>query len=109
VKITNFKTTLVDIPLAQPISTAIHQMRSVGCVLLELETDEGLTGEGYVFTLNGVRLKALHEMLLGFSHQVEGRDPHYITKIWQDIWDECNPIGHKGFSVAALSAIDTAC
>lgn len=108
-KITNFKTTLVDIPLAQPISTAIHQMRSVGCVLLELETDEGLTGEGYVFTLNGVRLKALHEMLLGFSHQVEGRDPHYITKIWQDIWDECNPIGHKGFSVAALSAIDTAC
>ncbi|MFT4608567.1 MAG: L-alanine-DL-glutamate epimerase-like enolase superfamily enzyme [Chitinophagales bacterium] len=108
-KITNFKTTLVNIPLANPISTAIHQMKSVGCVLLELETDEGLTGESYVFTLNGVRLKALHEMLLSFSHQVEGRDPHYITQIWQDIWDECNPIGHKGFSVAAMSAIDTAC
>jgi L-alanine-DL-glutamate epimerase-like enolase superfamily enzyme len=108
-KITKFKTTLVNIPLENPISTAIHQMASVGCVLLELETDEGITGESYVFTLNGVRLKALHEMLIGFSHQVEGRDPHFVAQIGQDIWNECNPIGHKGFSIAALSAIDTAC
>ena len=108
-KITRFKTTLVDIPLATPIATAIHQMKSVGCVLLELETDQGLVGESYVFTLNGVRLKALHEMLLGFAHQVEDRDPHFVAQIWNDIWAEMNPIGHKGFSVAALTAIDTAC
>jgi L-alanine-DL-glutamate epimerase-like enolase superfamily enzyme len=108
-KVTRFKTTLVNIPLEKPIATAIHSMKSVGCVLLELETDEGITGESYVFTLNGVRLSALHEMLLGFSHQVEGRDPHFVTQIWQDIWNEMNPIGHKGFSIAALTAIDTAC
>ena len=39
-KITAFKTTLVDLPLDKPIATAIHQMKSVGCVLLELETDQ---------------------------------------------------------------------
>jgi L-alanine-DL-glutamate epimerase-like enolase superfamily enzyme len=108
-KITRFKTTLADVPLEKPIATAIHQMKSVGYVLLELETDQGLVGESCVFTLNAVRLKALHEMLLGFAHQVEGRDPHFVAGIWQDIWDEMNPIGHKGFSVAALSAIDIAC
>lgn len=108
-KITNFKTTLVEVPLEKPIATAIHQMKSVGCILLELETDQGITGEGYVFTLNGVRLKSLHEMLLSFSHHVEGQDAFYISKIWQNIWNESNPIGHKGFSIAALSAIDTAC
>lgn len=108
-KITRFKTTLVDVPLEKPIATAIHQMKSVGYVLLELETDQGLVGESCVFTLNAVRLKALHEMLLGFAHQVEGRDPHFVNGIWQDIWDEMNPIGHKGFSIAALSAIDVAC
>ena len=37
-KITRFKTTLVDVPLKNPITTAIHQIRSIGCVLLELET-----------------------------------------------------------------------
>jgi len=109
VKITRFGTRLVELPLEPPIATAIHQMRSVGCVLLQLETDQGLVGESYVFTLNAVRLKALHEMLLGFAHQVEGRDPHCVAAIGQAMWDEMNPIGHKGFSVAALCAVDTAC
>ena len=108
-KITTLKTTLVDVPLANPIATAIHAMRSVGCVLVELETDEGITGESYVFTLNGARLSALHEMVLGFTHQVEGRDPHFVAQIGQAMWDEMNLIGHAGFSIAALSAIDTAC
>jgi len=108
-KITRFKTTLVDVPLKKPIATAIHQMKSVAYVLLELETDQGLVGESCVFTLNAVRLKALHEMLLGFMHQVEGRDPHCIGAIGQAMWDEMNPIGHKGFGIAALTAIDTAC
>ena len=108
-KVSGLKTTLVDLPFERPIATAIHDMRSVGCVLLELETDDGLIGESYVFTLNGLRLKALHEMLLGFAHQVEGKDPTRVTEIGQAIWDEMNPIGHKGFSIAALSAIDTAC
>jgi L-alanine-DL-glutamate epimerase-like enolase superfamily enzyme len=62
-----------------------------------------------VQTLNAARLGALHEMLRGFAHRVEGRDPHCISAIWQEIWDEMNPIGHKGFTIAALAAIDTAC
>ena len=108
-KITRFETTLVDVPLARPIATAIHRIETVGCVLLELETDQGLVGESLVQTLNGARLRALDEMLLGFAHRVEGRDPHDIGAIWQEIWQEMNPIGHKGFSIYALSAIDIAC
>ena len=108
-KITRVKTTLVDVPLTKPIATAIHDMKSLGCVIVELQSDDGLTGESYVFTLNGIRLKSLHEMILGFTHQVQGRDPFFVSQIWQDIWNEMNPIGHKGFSIAALSALDTAC
>ena len=109
VKITGFKTTPVVVPFDKPITTAIHDMRSVGCVLLELETDQGLIGESYIFTLNAVRLKALQEMLLGFEDHVLNRNAHHIGAIWQSIWNEMNPIGHKGFSIAALAAIDTAC
>lgn len=108
-KITKLRTTLVEVPFQKPIQTAIHDMRSVGCVLLHLETDQGLVGESYLFTLNAVRLKAFNEMVLGFAHQVEGRDPHYVEAIWEDIWSEINPTGHKGVTISALSAIDTAC
>ena len=108
-KITQLKTQLVDLPLDKQISTAIHKMQSVGCVCLTLETDQGLLGEAYVFALNAVRIKAFDEMIKGFAHQVVGQDPHYVSAIWENIWAEMNPSGHKGVTVSALSAIDTAC
>lgn len=108
-KITKLETQLVNLPLPKPIKTAIHDMRSVGCVLLRLRTNKGLTGEAYLFTLNAVRLKAFDEMVRGFEHLVVGRDPHHVTGIWEDIWAEINPTGHKGVTISALSTIDTAC
>ena len=108
-KVTGFRATLVDVPFERSVAAAIHAMRSAGSVLLELQTDDGLAGKSHLFTLNGVRPQALHEMLLGFAHQVDGRNPNRVTAIGQAIWDEMNPVGHKGFPIAAPSAIDTAC
>jgi L-alanine-DL-glutamate epimerase-like enolase superfamily enzyme len=108
-KITRIRTELVEVPLDKPIATAIHSLHSVGCVLLSIETDEGLVGEAYAFSINAVRLKAFDEMITSFDHQLIGKDPHYVEAIWQNIWKEINPIGHRGMSVSALSTIDTAC
>jgi len=108
-KITQLKTTAVEVPLAKPIKTAIHDIRSVGCILVTLETDQGISGEGYVFTMNAERLKVFDEMIKSLAHQVVGRDPHFVEAIWRDIFTELNPIGHKGISISALSAVDTAC
>lgn len=108
-KITALKTQMVKVPLDKPIATAIHKIEALGCVLLTLETDAGLQGESYLFTINAVRLKAFNQMVQGFAHQVIGRDPHFAGAIWQDIWSEINPTGHKGLTISALSAIDTAC
>lgn len=107
-KITAVKTKLVNLPFSKPITTAIHDMRSVGCVCLYIETDQGLAGHGYAFTLNAVRLKAFDEMIRGFAHHLIGKDPHYNGAIWQAIWQEINPTGHKGLTISALSTIDTA-
>ena len=81
-KITEVRTDLVEVPLARPVNTAIHSMRSVGCVLLSLSTDNGLVGEGYVFSLNAARLRAFDEMIRGFSHQLIGEDPRFVGAIW---------------------------
>lgn len=107
-KITELKTFVVDVPFEKPVKTAIHHMRSVGCVCLQIHTDEGVIGEGYLFTLNAVRIKAFHEMVKGFEHQLIGRNPYYIEAIWESIWSEINPTGHKGVTISALSAIDMA-
>ena len=108
-KITRLVTIPVDVPLDKPLKTAIHDIRSVGCVLVRLETDQGLVGESYIFTINAVRLNVFDEAIKSFAHQVEGKDPHYVEAIWQAIWSEINPIGHKGITISAMTAIDTAC
>jgi len=41
-KITKLKTVTVKLPLKKPISSAIHSIRSVGCVLVYLETEKEL-------------------------------------------------------------------
>ena len=107
-RITRLDTAIVRIPFRQPIATAIHRMDSVGCVLVTLHTDDGLTGEGYVFTMNGSRIKVLEAMIQDLTALVDGRDPHDAEAIWQAAWDSFNFLGHKGITVIALSAIDTA-
>ena len=91
------------------VGTAIHSIDSVGCVLLEIETDGGAVGQSFAFTINGNRLKAFDEMIRGLSVFVVGRDPHDTAAIWADLWKEVNPTGHKGVTVSAMSAIDVAC
>ncbi|CZF82961.1 Mandelate racemase [Grimontia celer] len=109
VKITAIKRQKVTIPFERPIKTAIHDMRSVGCVLVTIETNQGICGESYLFTLNGVRLNAFDEMLKGLGEFFVGEDPRYVERHWQKVWNEVNPSGHKGLTIAALSALDTAC
>ena len=61
-KITGLRCVQVEIPLEKPIRTAIHDVRTVGCVLVYLDSDEGLSGEAYNFTMNAVRLDVLQAM-----------------------------------------------
>jgi L-alanine-DL-glutamate epimerase-like enolase superfamily enzyme len=106
--IESLTTTLVEVPLPKPIGTAIHQMRSVGCVLTEIRTTDGVSGQGLAFTLNADRLRAFDEMILGMAPLVVGEDARNVERIGQSIWSAINPTGHKGVTISALSAIDTA-
>lgn len=101
-------TRLLNVPLSKPVGTAIHAMRSVGCVLVEVCTDSGVVGQSYIFALNGERMRSLDEMVKGFAPLVQGRDPHDTEAIWHDIWGAMNAMGHKGVTVSAMAAIDVA-
>lgn len=108
-KITGLRTAQVVVPIDPPLRTSIHRIESVGCVLVWLDTDEGLTGEGYCFSLSAVRLDVLQAMVESLAPHFIGRDPHDIEAIWQDMWRELNFFGHKGISIIGATPLDTAC
>lgn len=107
-KITRIITLKVELPLRKPLVTAIHKTHSVGCVLVKIETDTGLVGENYIFTLNKTRLGVFEAMIQSFEPLLIGQNPMFVEKIWQQMWDDCNPLGQKGIGISAISAIDTA-
>ena len=108
-KITGLKCVQVEIPLEKPIRTAIHDIRSVGCVLVSLEGEDGISGEAYNFTMNAVRLDILQAMIESLAPHVVGRDARDIESVWDRMWRDINFFGNKGISVFAISTLDTAC
>ncbi|MBI3710110.1 MAG: mandelate racemase/muconate lactonizing enzyme family protein [Proteobacteria bacterium] len=79
-------------------------------VLLELTTDNGVTGIGEAGVAYGIGAEAGAEMLRGMvKRHVLGRDPARIGAIWNDIYDLSFWTRNGGtISYAALSAIDHA-
>ena len=108
-KITRLRTQVVHLPIDPPIPTAIlGWIRSADCVLTFLDTDEGLTGEGLVFSINNRRLPVIHEMIHQLEDMVVGLDPRLGGSINARAWKELNFLGYEGVSIVGLAAIDNA-
>ena len=108
-QITGLRTICVELPIAAPIRTAIHDIRSTGAVLVFLDTDEGAVGESFLFSLSGRRLGILRDMVESFAPLVVGEDPCDPEPLWDKLWRDINFFGHKGITLFGISAIDTAC
>ena len=109
-RITAVRTRRVHVPFPKPIGTSIHHIEGVACVLVWVETDAGITGESYLWTIGAHRLPVLEAMVRLLADKVAiGRDPRDTGALAVDMWREINFLGHKGVSLFGLAAIDMAC
>ncbi|MCD0501828.1 mandelate racemase/muconate lactonizing enzyme family protein [Bordetella petrii] len=109
VRITALHTRLAKIPLPRPLKTSIHHIADVCCLLVSVETDAGITGEGYGFCFSPERLAAIAQFTESLAPLVIGRDPHDVEALWEDFQRSCNFYGQAGVSILAYHPIDVAC
>ena len=108
-KITRLRTQVVHLPIDPPIQTSIMgALRTTDCVLTFLDTDDGLTGEGLVMTINNRRLGVIHEMIRNLEDLVIGLDPRLGGSLNARAWKELNFLGYEGVSIIGLAALDMA-
>ena len=107
-KITGIRTMAVDVPLEEPVITAIHDIGSIGYVLVFVDTDAEVTGEGHLFSLPARHLAPLEAMTTVLGQSLIGEDAHRVEGLWHKLWTEVNFVGHKGVPLFALSALDMA-
>jgi D-galactarolactone cycloisomerase len=74
-------------------------------LVVEIVTDEGLSGFGEAYGPPAVNRTLVDEM---YGPRLIGCDPLDNAVIWEDLYSTFRPYGRKGWAVAAISAVDIA-
>lgn len=108
-RITAVNTAMVALPLERTLKTSIHEISTVCCLLVTIQTNTGLVGEGYGFCFDPGRLAAIKQFTDTLAPIVLGRDPHEVQAFWRAFIRGTNFYGQSGISVIAYNPIDVAC
>lgn len=97
----------IDVPLARPIRTAVGTIPSAPLVLIDVLTEEGITGRSYIFGYTPVTLAPLTALLDNLAPMLAGR-----TVVPADRKADFDGIfrllGRQGLLGMALSGLDMA-
>ncbi len=107
ITIKTFRVRAVNVPMKRPLATASGSIGFVPLVLLDLETDQGITGRSYVFTLTPMALKPTAQLVQEMLAAVKG-DSVSPFNIEQKLQKRFRLLGLQGLIYVALSAIDMA-
>ena len=95
----------MNLALERPIQTAAGEMATSPLVLLDIETEEGVTGRSYVFCYTPVAMAAVAAALGEFA--LEGADLAPVP-LWDALRRRFRLLGASGVLGLALGAIDMA-
>ena len=105
--ITALKSRAVVAPLARPMRTAVGSLPNAPLVLIDVETDQGVTGQAYVFGYTPVTLKAIVAFLSDLQESLVGQTvaPAEQARFYEDRF---RLLGRQGLVGMALSCLDMA-
>jgi mandelate racemase len=97
----------LDLPLAHPVETAGGTVSSTALVLIDLETDEGVVGRGYLRTYTPLALGPLAQLVENVGTLLEGdaADPAAVDA---KLRRHFQLLGLQGLTGAALAGVDMA-
>lgn len=107
-KILDTKTTLLSLPLKDPIADSTHTLKTIDWVLVDIFAEGGLVGSSHMLTFDYGR-----ELLRGIidyelKDVVVGMDATLISSVWQACWNRVEYIGQSGVAAWGIAAIDIA-
>jgi D-galactarolactone cycloisomerase len=108
-KITNVHAHVLRSALQQPFAFSQGWVSSRGATLVEVETDEGVTGWGEALC-QGLQPPEIAAAAIGtvLKDVVIGADPLQPEVLWQRMYHQTRDYGQKGAVVGAISGIDIA-
>src|SRR5215213_9936137 len=97
----------VDVPMNRPLLTGGGEVGSAAMVLIDLLTEEGITGCSYLFCPTPLVLEPLAKLLSNLAPLIEG-DPLAPVEIERKLQKTFRLLGAQGLSAMAIAGIDMA-
>jgi len=102
------RATGVEVPLKLPLGTSAGTLRSAALLLIDLETEEGVTGHSYLFCYLPAAAPAIAAMLGEVERSVKG-ERVAPADLWEKLARRFKLIGVQGIVRMAMSGFDVAC
>jgi mandelate racemase len=97
----------VDVPLRRPLGTSAQTLRSVPLLLVDLETEEGVTGRSYLFCYFPGAVPAIQALLVEVLRTLKG-DTIAPLELEAKLRRRFTLIGVQGIVRMAVAALDVA-
>lgn len=107
-KIISIRSKAVSVPVRFSVVSCVRQTDHVMFVLVDVETDEGITGIAYVQAFNAYGAKAIIHCLDYLESVISGRDALETGELWKQMRSTLKLLGLGGIPMFALSAVDIA-
>jgi len=98
----------VNVPLKLPLGTSAGTLRSAALLLVDVETEEGVTGRSYLFCYLAAAAPAIAAMLGEIERTAKG-DAIAPADLWAKLARRFKLIGVQGIVRMAMAGFDCAC
>lgn len=106
--IRDIKARAIIAPLARPIKTAAGDVPAAPLVLIDIQTNEGITGRAYIFGYTPLTLRPLIETLRNLTEMLKGKSVAPAERM-REYEAAFRLLGRQGILGMALSGLDMAC
>lgn len=108
-KIAAVRSRVVLHAIDKPIGTAVGSIGAHGYVAVEIFTEDGERGIGYVRSFDLPVVRAAHAMLVPLAEGLIGTRASETVKAWNGMWRRIVLHGRSGVQAYPVAALDTGC
>jgi D-galactarolactone cycloisomerase len=108
-KIADIKTYVLKTPLEEPFAFAMGWVRQRGTMIVEVITDEGISGWGESLC-HGLQPPEIAQTIVEVALKpiLIGQDPFDVDVLWERMYNLTRPFGQKGAVPNAMASVDIA-
>ena len=106
--IRSLRSVAVEVPMRHALGTSQAAMRAAPLLLIDLETDEGVTGRSYLFCYVPAAAGAIATLLAEVERQVKGKRV-VPSDLWALLAKRFTLLGVQGVVRMAMAGFDVAC